>query len=454
MKFIGIDIGTSTICGVIFDIYNKELEVISRQNDATIRTDNDWETLQDPERIFGVVEDILDYFLHKYSVIKGIGITGQMHGILYTDKNGNALGKLINWQDRRGNQTFRDNLSYAKYLTQETGYHVSSGFGLVTHFYNYQNNSIPTKSNKICTIMDYLGMKLTGNSNPVIDTTNAASLGFLDLKSIQFDVEALKKVSIDPNILPEIANSFNPIGLYKNIPIYPAIGDNQAGFLGSVNNFNDAVLINIGTSGQISVFSDDYITNDRLDIRPFPGGGYIIVGASLCGGNSFKILKDFFENTLNLFCKTDGYQENFYSYANSLNILDFDDNKLLQVETLFEGNRMNPDLRGSIKNISTNNFTPQNLIYGFFNGVSNELLYYFKNLPKNIQNKKTSLIGSGNAIRKNNLLCRILEKNFGYKVSIPKNQEEAAFGACLSAIVGGKFIDNFKNAGQFVEYLK
>jgi len=454
MKFIGIDIGTSTICGVIYNLVNKEIEIVSRQNDAAIRTDNEWENLQDPDRIFRIAEDILKYFLHKYSDIKGIGITGQMHGILYTDKSGNALGKLINWQDGRGNRIFKENLSYAEYLSKETGYQVSSGFGLVTHFYNLKNELIPAKSNKICTIMDYLIMKLSGNSNPLIDTTNAASLGFLDLNSAKFDLEALNKVSIDPNILPEIANSFNTVGLYNDIPLYPAIGDNQAGFLGSVNNFEEDALINIGTSGQISIFSDEYIKIDILDTRPFPGGGYILVGASLCGGNSFKILKDFFESTLNLFCKTSKQVENFYDYANSLDMIDFDFDKLLQVETLFEGTRMNPNLRGSIKNISISNLTPQNLIFGFFNGVSNELQYYFKSVPESIKDKKTKLIGSGNAIRKNNLLCRILEKNFGYQVIIPKNKEEAAFGACLSAIVGGKFIDSFKNAGQLVEYLK
>ena len=454
MKFIGIDIGTSTICGVIYNLDNKEIEIISRQNNTAIQTDNEWEKLQDPDRIFRIAEDILNSFLHKYSDIKGIGITGQMHGILYTDKSGNALGKLISWQDGRGNRIFKDKLSYAEYLSKETGYHVSSGYGLVTHFYNQINNLIPAKSNKICTIMDFLTMKLSGNSYPLIDTTNAASLGFFDLNSLQFDLEALKKVSIDPKILPEIANSFNTVGLYYNIPLYPPIGDNQAGFLGSVNSFKEASLINIGTSGQISLFSDEYIRNDILDTRPFPGGGYILVGASLCGGNSFKILKDFFESTLILFSKTSQEREVFYSYANSLDLKSFDNDKLLQVETLFEGTRRNPNLRGSIKNISISNFTPQNLIFGFFNGVSNELQYYFESVPESIKNKKTKLIGSGNAIRKNSLLCRVLEKNFGYKILIPKNKEEAAFGACLSSIVGGKFVDSFKNAGQLVEYLK
>ena len=120
MHFIGIDIGTTTICGIIYDFINRRMEMVTKENDSTFKTNNHWEKLQDPERILIIVKDILDYFTGKYKDIKGIGLTGQMHGILYIDKNGNSLSKLINWQDGRGNLVFKNKLSYATYLNQSS----------------------------------------------------------------------------------------------------------------------------------------------------------------------------------------------------------------------------------------------------------------------------------------------------------------------------------------------
>jgi sedoheptulokinase len=114
---------------------------------------------------------------------------------------------------------------------------------------------------------------------------------------------------------------------------------------------------------------------------------------------------------------------------------------------------MNPGKRGSIRNISADNFTPVNLIFGFLNGICNELAGFFDQIPENERNKIQRLIGSGNAIRMNALLCRILEDRFGHKMIIPKNCEQAAFGACLSAMVGGKYAGSYRDLGQFISYL-
>lgn len=454
MHFIGIDIGTSKICGVVFDYENKKMSSIKKENDSLINTNNVWEKIQDPERIFSIVNEILDAFLLKFDDIKGISITGQMHGILYVDKDGNSISPLINWQDGRGNLMFIDDISYSDHLVQETGNAVASGFGLVTHFYNLKNKLVPGNAYKICTIMDYIVMKLSGNKFPLMEFSNAASLGFFNLEGMQFDLEAIRKASIDPEILPKIVSSGEFIGFYKNnIPVYPAIGDNQAGFLGSISEIKKSILINVGTSGQISVFSDKFVKIDRLDTRPFPGGGYILVGASLCGGNSLTILKALFEETIEIFCGLSLKGNEFYKVANSIDLSKFNKEKFLQVETLFEGTRLNPNKRGSISNISMDNLTPQNLIVGFYYGVCNELFDFFNIMPEKIKDRKFILIGSGNAIRMNSLLCQAFENRFGCKLIIPKHNEEAAFGACLCAVVGGKYIDSFMEVGKLIEYV-
>ncbi len=80
-------------------------------------------------------------------------------------------------------------------------------------------------------------------------------------------------------------------------------------------------------------------------------------------------------------------------------------------------------------------------------------LGFFEKIPENKKNKIQKIIGSGNAIRMNTLLCRILEDTFGRKMAIPQNSEQAAFGACLSAMAGGKYVASYRELGQFISYL-
>ena len=135
--------------------------------------------------------------------IHSIGITGQMHGILYLDKNLTPCSPLIIWQDARGNEIFKSNETYAEYLTKVTGIKAASGYGLTTHFYNIKNNLVPQNAFMLCTIHDYLAALLT-NTKPVSHTSDAASLGFFDLEKLDFNKNALQIAGIDTSFLPDV----------------------------------------------------------------------------------------------------------------------------------------------------------------------------------------------------------------------------------------------------------
>lgn len=62
----------------------------------------------------------------------------------------------------------------------------------------------------------------------------------------------------------------------------------------------------------------------------------------------------------------------------------------LVIDTLFDGTRSNPYERGKITNISTSNFTPENLIIGFVKGISQGLYNYFQLLPESLKKIKRS----------------------------------------------------------------
>lgn len=433
MHFIGIDIGTSSVSSVVYNPLSGKIEDETRINNTSLTSPNEWEKLQDPDKIMGIVEEILRDSLKKYPDMKGIGITGQMHGILYIDRQGNAVSPLYTWQDGRANLPCRKNQTHAAFLSEITGYELATGYGLVTHSYNKAHHLAPEEAVKICTVMDYAVMKLSGMKKPVTDPSNGASLGFFDVQRRKFDYPALEKAGIDADIIPDLTDPATCPGYYRNIPVYPAIGDNQAAFLGSVQDIDRSVHITVGTSGQISVYSDKFIKIPGLDTRPFPGGGYILVGAALCGGQAFSMLNTFFEKTVRMFTPQKIEHADIYRIMTSIPYPDRLQD-LPVVKTLFDGARSDPRERGSIENISIDNFTPENLITGFLKGICRELYQFYDHLPEEIKRKKNNLVGSGNALKKNPLLCKALEEQFRCHLHFSHCPEEAAFGACLLSI--------------------
>ena len=442
MNFLGIDIGTSSICGIVYNTVSKDIVSIAKINNTDMLSCNVWEKVQDANAIVDIVLDLIQELRIQYPDIKGIGLSGQMHGILYVNAEGEAVSPLYTWQDMRGSLLYKDGMSYAAYLSKQTGFPLSTGFGLDTHYYNKVNSLVPQNAVKLCTIMDYTAMRLTGKCEPLVDCSNAASLGFFDKEKLAFDKEALWNVGIDSSILPEIGKAFSRVGHYENISVYTAIGDNQASFLGSIRDIRHSIHITVGTSSQISVYSEDYVNVPLLDTRPLPGGGYILVGAALCGGCSFSLLKKFFSETIKLYTGEEMDDTDLYKIMVSVPYKEVQEDDI-RVETLFGGTRSHPEKRGKIMNISCLNWHPENLIRGFLEGMSQELYDFYQLLPNSVRERKTILVGSGNGIKRNPLLCQILEERFKCHLQVSACREEAALGACICGMVGNGYINNF-----------
>ena len=137
MKVVGIDIGTTSVCGVLIDATTGCVEKsVTKNSSAFIEGCADWEKIQSVNKIMTVATDILESLIAASSEVGVIGVTGQMHGIVYTDKDGDAVSPLYTWQDGRGNLPYKD-VTYAKYLNS------FSGYGNVTDFYNTENGIKP-----------------------------------------------------------------------------------------------------------------------------------------------------------------------------------------------------------------------------------------------------------------------------------------------------------------------
>lgn len=425
MQAIGIDIGTTSISGVVIDISTGELlKSVTKDSDAFIIGVADWEKIQSVEKVIATATEILDSLISAETAV--IGATGQMHGIVYIDNNGSAVSPLYTWQDGRGNLLFEDT-TYADFLGSSTG------FGNVTDFYNKHNGLIPKTAVGFCTIHDYFIMSLCGLKKPEIHITDAASFGLFDLKSKRFTCEN----GID------FFEGYKIAGEYKNIPVSVAIGDNQSSVLSSLS-FQDELLINVGTGSQVSVVSDEIIIADNIETRPFFENKYIAVGAALCGGRAYAVLKDFYKAILLTVADVD--DKTVYSLMNKF--LD-EEAESLFVDTRFAGTRADKAIRGSINNISVENFTPTALTKGILEGMIKELYDMYKSMDVSIK----GIVGSGNGIRKNKALIKAIEKSFGYNLKIPYHTEEAAFGAALYGMISAGYCQNLSEAGKIINFI-
>lgn len=156
MKAIGIDIGTTSVCGVVIDVEKScVIKSCTKNSHAFLQGCAEWERIQSVEKIISLATEIIDGFIDNETVV--IGVTGQMHGIVYTDPFGKAVSPLYSWQDERGNLPYKD-ATYAKYLNS------FSGYGNVTDFFNRENGIKPKNAVSYCTIKNRVNNRFWNRS--------------------------------------------------------------------------------------------------------------------------------------------------------------------------------------------------------------------------------------------------------------------------------------------------
>ena len=454
MLAIGLDIGTTSVCGILYDIGSgKQIKAITEANDTFIKAEEAWKKLQDPVALINKLCDI-EARLESIadSKIACIGITGQMHGIVYLNDKGEPISPLAIWQDGRGDQIYCDNKSYAEYLSELTGYQLATGYGAVTYFYDTVNDLVPHEAVTFCTIHDLAAMTLSNSTEPLLHTSDAASLGLFDLEKCTFDTDAIIKAGLNPSFFPKSTDGFKCIGKTKSgIPVSIAIGDNQASFIGSVADMQNSILINVGTGSQISAVVNSVPKDTKLDCRPLMQNDYIMAGSSLCGGRAYAILEKFFREVASIvtgqeissaYPAIDKLMENYSETAEPL-----------YVDTTFCGTRTDPGKRATISGISIDNFTVGDMCNGFMHGIANELYEMYNSIKPLLANEPTVMVGSGNGIRFNKQLCQKFQEMFGLDLMIPAHKEEAAFGAMLYCLVASGVFGSIGEAQKLIKYI-
>lgn len=445
MNVIGLDIGTTSVCAAAIDADSGEIvKIISFPNTFAVRARH-YERCQDARALCDECLKAVDELIRCCSPICSIGITGQMHGIVYLDSSLNPVSSLFTWQDMSGEQECCGS-TYAKKLAALTGSSTASGFGMTTMFVHSLKNEIPRQAASACTIQDLVAARLCSLPAPIMHTSDAASFGVFDIDRLRFDIAAAEKAGLPTELLPVVVADSRIIGTHADIPVCVAIGDNQASFIGSVADMDNGLLINIGTGSQISFLAKSSSYVPSTELRPVDGRNLLRVGSALCGGRAFAALESFIRSTAAL---TGSSIQSAYPFIDGYLSQSSAPSDRLSVSTKFSGTRDNPSERGSICGISLENFTPGHLIYGVLEGIADELHHMYCACP---DAACTKLIGSGNGLSKNPALRQIVSSRFALDLMTPVHKEEACFGAALYSLAACGYYPSLEQAQGLIKY--
>ncbi len=451
MKAIGLDIGTTTVSAIVIDAKSGEVvKSVTLPNDTFIESARSFEKIQDAGKILEKAENLANELLSQFSDVVSIGVTGQMHGLVYLDKAGNHISPLYIWQDASANEIYENGKTYAEYLTELTGCKMASGFGGSTYFYHSCVGRVPENAHTFCTIHDYVAMRMTGLNSPVMHISDAASYGLFDINKGCFDKEAITKAGLDFEMFPAVTAENAVLGKMGDIPVSVAIGDNQASFLGSVCDIDSCLLVNVGTGSQISFATEENKAPLGLEVRPCVLEKRIMVGSSLCGGRAFALLEKFFRETAEMV--TGEEVKTAYKGIDSFLAENESVEDELMFSTLFCGTRENPKQRASVNNLGLDNFTPGHFIFGVMKGMARELHDMYTLGLSQSDTKPSLLIASGNGIRKNKALQRIVSELFKMELKIPAHKEEAAYGSAIFSLTSARIYDTIQSALQLIRY--
>src|SRR5699024_1346198 len=195
---IGMDIGTSGLKSVVI---NKKGHVVDEYH-VTYKTSHPYPgySEMDPEIWYDAAIESLDYLLHNEAgkKVSGISFSGQMHGLVTIDENGDSIRPAILWNDTRNTKQVKQILDSVTLdnLLENTSNTVLEGFTLPKLLRTRENDSYNYKKvQKTMLPKDYIVYRLTGNvySEP----SDFAGTIMYDGKKETFAYDLLNKSDMD-----------------------------------------------------------------------------------------------------------------------------------------------------------------------------------------------------------------------------------------------------------------
>jgi xylulokinase len=245
---VGIDVGTT---GVKALAISPDGEVLARAEVGyPLSTPQPGWSEQDPDDWARAVDEALAQLGVEPS---GIGLSGQMHGLVCLDENERVLRPAILWNDQRtGEQCAEiEALIGRERLVELTGNRALPGFTAPKLLWLREHE--PETYARIAHVLlpkDYVRLKLTGEH--AIDVADASGTLLLDVAGRRWSTEMLDALELDAAWLPRLLESPEVSGTTAaGIPVAAGAGDQAAGALGVGVDRPGPLSVVLGTSGVV-----------------------------------------------------------------------------------------------------------------------------------------------------------------------------------------------------------
>ena len=308
---LGVDLGTSGTKTVLFDVNGQavasetvEYPLHQPQNGWAEQAPEDW---WDAART--TIRSVIEQSGVNAADIKGLGISGQMHGLVLLDADGNVLREAILWCDGRTQEECDEitNTIGRERLIQITANPALTGFtaGKILWVRKHEPE-LWAKVRHILLPKDYVRFKLTGEY--ASEMSDASGTNLLDVPNRCWSKEILDALNIDDNLMPRLTESSDVAGyitseaaqvtgLVPGTPVAGGAGDNAAAAVGTGVVVEGKAFTTIGTSGVVFAHSDKVQIDPQGRVHTFCAavpGAYTVMSCTLAAGLSLKWYRDTF----------------------------------------------------------------------------------------------------------------------------------------------------------------
>jgi len=466
MKFLlGIDIGTSGTKTVLFDTEGKPLASKSVEY-PMYQPNNGWAE-QDPMDWWDATVEGIKAVLASSNAdpheIAGIGLSGQMHGLVMLDKKGNVLRPSIIWCDQRTTAECEqmNKVLGAKRVIEITANPPMIGFTAAKILW-VQNNEpeIYEKCAHILLPKDFIRFKLTGEF--ATEVSDASGMQLMDVSERNWSSEVLSKLQIDRKLLgtmhesPDVTGMIHHevadlTGLAVGTKVVGGAGDNPAAAIGTGVVKEGSAFTTIGSSAVIYAVSDDIHIDHECRINSLCAsvpGKWTVMSCTQAAGMSLKWFRDACFSAERDKMEKEG--KDIYAYMTDLaSKVPIGAEKLLYLPYLM-GERSphpNPNCRGVFFGLS-NIHDRSHMIRAVLEGVSYSLLEcveVFRDMGVPVSDM--TLTGGGG---RSPMWQQMLADLYECPVTTLSADEGAALGAALLAGVGGNVYRSVEEAAELV----
>ncbi|KKI89545.1 gluconokinase [Bacillus sp. SA1-12] len=460
---LGIDIGTTSTKAVLF---TKKGEVIQTENIGYPLYTPDISTAeQDPDEIFQAVLQAISNITKKHpqKKISFLSFSSAMHSVIAMDENNQPLTPCITWADNRSEawaHKIKDELNgHEIYKRTGTPIHPMSPLTKIAWIVN-ERPEIADKAKKYIGIKEYIFYRFF--KQYVVDHSLASAMGMMNLKTLDWDEEALKIAGVTTDHLSELVpttrnfTNCDPdlarqIGIDSTTPFVIGASDGVLSNLGVNAIKKGEIAITIGTSGAIRTIIDKPQTDEkgRIFCYALTEKHWVIGGPVNNGGMVLRWIRDEFASSEIETAKRLGIDPYEVLTKIAERVRPGADGLLFHPYLAGERAPLwNPDVRGSFFGL-TMSHKKEHMIRAALEGVIYNLYTVFLALTECMDGPVTRIQATGGFARSEvwrQMMSDILES----EVVVPESYESSCLGACILGLYAAGEIESFEIVSEMV----